>query len=697
MGMRRSCPVLVGRAAELRALEEAIADRGARPVILLGGEAGVGKTRLVAELAASVMGAGTATAIGACVHLGADALPFAPFVDGLGRYVEALGDRAPEIAGPGRAELGLLIPELGGDTDPVSSNGDSGPSRGRLYEAVRRLLDRAPEPLVLVIEDIHWADQSSLELLAYLASRLREGRAALVATFRTDELHRRHPLVPVLAELERGGRSVRIDLERLTQDQVVEMVRAVEGNVADERLAAIGARSDGNPFLVEELLSVLGGPAAALPSTLRDVLFARLGALSEPARRVLGILAMLGRPADIRLLQAALDPVLDLDAAIREAVDRAVLVVDAETGRLAFRHALIGEAVSDDLLPGERIRIHATLARILAADPSLASATRAGAAGEIAHHLLEARDLPAALRASVAAGQAAAAARAYPEARGHFERAVELAENHPAWLEESDLHGADLLDAAADASFRCGDVARAVALGRRAVAEAEADRATSPVRLSHLLGRLLEWLELSGDRAEVPQLAERAVGLVPADPPSPQLAYALLALASVRSHVAHDAAAMGLAREAVRVAAACGATGVEACSRAAVAISLVALARDDEAVAEIERSVVLAERSRGATEMGVAHVDRPAVYTSVGRFTELRPILAESRAALDGEGLLDMADVFLATDEAELLIVEGDWMEAERLLDRSLATDPSRLPRGTHLIDRGVLRVRCGR
>jgi DNA-binding CsgD family transcriptional regulator/tetratricopeptide (TPR) repeat protein len=713
MGMRRSCPVLVGREHELRALEEAVGDRLARPVILLGGEAGVGKTRLVAELAASVVGAGTATAIGACVHLGADALPFAPFVDGLGRYLETLGDRATDVLGSQGSDLAHLIPELGDGADIGATSDPTGPSRGRLYEAVRRLLDRAPEPLMLVLEDIHWADQSSLELLAYLAGRLREGRTALVATFRIDELHRRHPLVPVLAELARSGRAARLDLERLAPDDVARMVRAVDEDASPERVAALAARSDGNPFLVEELLSVPGGAAASLPSGLRDVLFARLGTLGEPARRLVSILATLGRPADVRLLQAAwgaardssVDPAAadpaaaDLDATIREAVDRAVVVIDPSSGRVAFRHALIGEAVADDLLPGERIRIHAALARVLAADPSLASATRAGAAGEIAHHLMEARDLPAALRASIVAGQAAAAARAYPEARTQFERAVELVEGNASGLDGTGVDRAGLLDAAADASFRCGDVARAVALGRRAVAEAEAtgEPAISPARLSYLLGRLLEWLELSGDRAEVDELAERAVSLVPADPPSPQRAYALLALASLRSHAARDGTATSLAREAVRVAEACGAIGVEACSRAAVAISLVGLARDDEAVQEIERAVALAELSRGPTEISVAHVDRPAIYASAGRFGDMRRILAESRAALDAEGVLEMTDVFLATDEAELLVAEGDWLAAERLLDRSLAGEPSRLPRGTHLIDRGLLRVRTGR
>ena len=195
-----------------------------------------------------------------------------------------------------------------------------------MYEAVRELLDRAPGGLVFVLEDIHWADRSSLELLEYLASRLRHGRTAIVATFRTDELHRRHPLVPVLAELDRSGRTTRVDLERLDGGQVGRLVRAIRDDAPDTLIEAIAARSNGNPFLVEELLAVDAGPAASLPGTLRDLLLARLGSLGEPARRVLGIVAAIGRPADVELVEAVWPgSPADLDGALREAVDRAIL------------------------------------------------------------------------------------------------------------------------------------------------------------------------------------------------------------------------------------------------------------------------------------------------------------------------------------------------------------------------------------
>jgi len=253
---------------------------------------------------------------------------------------------------------------------------------------------------------------------------------------------------------------------------------------------------------------------AVLPETLRDLLLARLGTLSDSTRRVLGIIAVAGRPVEVELVEAAWQgPPPELDAALREAVDRAILVVEPAGRRLAFRHALIGEAVADDLLPGERSRVHAALAEILAGRPDLASPTRAGAAAEIAHHLYEAHDLAAALTASVDAGDAAMAARAYAEAGRLYERALDLLERIPgdeALRSETRIR---LLDVAAEAMFHAGDAARAVSLGRQAVAAV--DGTVDDRRTAHLLCRLLEWSAGTGELEELAALGERAVGLGP--------------------------------------------------------------------------------------------------------------------------------------------------------------------------------------
>ncbi len=694
MGVRRSSPILVGRETELRALEEAVAARAERPLVLLGGEAGVGKTRLAGELATRAAAGRATVAVGSCVELGADLLPYAPFVESLGRLVEGLADGADELIGPARAELVPLLPNLAA---PAGAPGAGAWSQGRMYEAVRGLLDRAPDPLVLVLEDIHWADRSTLELLTYLARRLRHGRTALVATYRTDELHRRHPLLPVLAELERSGRATRIELGRLGRAEVAHLVSEIRGAPLPAALVeAIAGRSEGNPFLVEELLAADGGSATPLPETLRDLLLARVGAIEAPTRRALGIVAAAGRPVDGALVEAAWDgSTSDLDAALRDAIDRALLVVEPVGRKLAFRHALLAEAIDDDLLPGERVRLHATLARILRERPDLASGTSAGAAAELAHHLLAARDLPAALRATVRAADAAAVARAYPEARDLYERALELFEQVPGAEARAGTERAGLLDRAAEASFHAGDAGRAVALGRLAVAEAEG--AGEPARVGYLLGRLIEWTEEIGDFGALTELADRALALVPEVPPSPGRAFALIGRAAALLHRSRNYDGARAAAEAARVAAASGATGYEAIARSMRGTGLVGLGRDEEAFEEVERAAELAAISGGTEETVIVMANRVAVYGFPGHLDRVGGVLAEARRAVDREGSLVITEPYFDLWEACIQEWQGRRREAEALVSEHLGRSAAGPTTRSELLSfRGVMRVRRG-
>ena len=256
-----------------------------------------------------------------------------------------------------------------------------------------------------------------------------------------------------------------------------------------------------------------------------------------------------------------------------------------------------------------------------------------------------------------------------------------------------------LLDAAAEASFHSGDAARAVALGRQAVAAADGadDGAADPRRLAHLLGRLLEWSAGTGETEELGALGERAVELVPPDPPTVERAFALLTLASVRMHAGRHRECLGLALESARIAVACGAVRNEAGARSLVAVSLAGLGRDHEALEMIDRAVVLADSSHGTAEVGLAHINQAAVYSHAGRFADLPAVLASARAAVDREGLHDMSEPWLATDEVDLLVWQGRWGEAEALADRMIDAHPPPSPLAWHLLVRGQLRVRTGR
>ena len=466
--MRRvSSPVFVGRAEELAALDAALARAaGGEPaVVLVAGESGVGKSRLLAEFATRASAAGGRVLTGECIELVEGELPYAPIV----RMLRSLDpEELSELAGTGRAELSPLIPEAVEATDPRP---DEQFAQGRMFDLLLSLFGRLGErgPLVLVIEDLHWGDRSTRDFLAFLVRALRSERLLLVATYRSDELHRKHPLRPLLAEFDRVGRAERVELKRFSRLELVAQLAGIleeqpEGGLTD----ALFARSEGNPFFAEELLAA-GGRDGSLPETLRDALMVRVEALSEPSQEMLRLAAAAGRSVTHRLLaEVAERDELELQRALREAVANHVLVQEGSGETYAFRHALICEAINDDLLPGERSAVHLKLAQALAGDGSL-SADAVGPAAELAYHWQQAHDLPRALKASVEAGIQAERMRAPAEAAHQFENALGLWErvDDPEALTGTTL--VELLRRAAERAHLAGAPSRALALARRAL------------------------------------------------------------------------------------------------------------------------------------------------------------------------------------------------------------------------------------
>ena len=292
---RVSSPAFVGRVHEIARLRVALeqARSGTAAGVVVAGEAGVGKTRLVGELHRQARELGVLTLAGGCLDVGEGVVPFAPMVEALRPLTSLLEPEELErVLGSARAELARLIPELAG-ADQLA--GALPP--GRLFELVLGALHRLAETraVLLLIEDVHWADCSTRDMLGFLTRNLRGG-VALVLTYRSDELHRRHPLRPFLAELERSGKAERLDIERLTRGELVELIGGILGQAPLPGLAAdIWARSEGNPFFAEELVAArIEG--VDLPDALRDVLLARVETLSEETQQVLHVAAS-GRPA----------------------------------------------------------------------------------------------------------------------------------------------------------------------------------------------------------------------------------------------------------------------------------------------------------------------------------------------------------------------------------------------------------------
>ena len=407
----------------------------------MGGEAGIGKSRLIEEFAEEARASGARVLIGGCLELGESGLPYAPFIEALRTLIRETEPGAlPALLGPARGELARLLPELAARV-PVSppaaeDRGSPEPTRlsqARLFELVLGVLERLArsQALVAVIEDLHWADRSTRDLLLFLIRSLRRAPVLFVATTRSDEIDRHHPLLPLLAELERLDRVERIELRPFSHDELVAQLTAIAGAAPPEALVdRVLERTDGNPFYAEQVFAATEeGAGTDLPPLLRDVLLARVAELSERAQEVLRAASAAGRRVDDRMLAAVLDiGPRELNAALREVIDKQLLTPvvspDGDTS-YQFHHALLQEAVYRELLPGERSRLHAAYADVLG--------SRAGERGpgmpapaELAYHWDAARDWRHALPAAVAAGGAAEQVYAFGDGLRWYERALEL-------------------------------------------------------------------------------------------------------------------------------------------------------------------------------------------------------------------------------------------------------------------------------
>ena len=445
-------------------------DVGARAV-LLGGDAGMGKTRLLLELTDRAAAAGWRVLVGHCLDLADQLLPYLPFSELVGRFADEAPDlvEADAALDPARQPaLAALAPRRRLLSDDRPRAGLDDLPRSAVLDGVTAFLEAvgAHGPTLVVLEDLHWADQSTRDLVSFLLSRPPRGPVRLVASYRTDDLHRRHPLRTSLAGWARLPAVNRVSLAPLPDPDMRALVRGlVETDLPERRVAEIVARAGGNAFFAEELVGELvghagdGAGADGVPAPLADVLLLRLDRLDEEARAVVRAVSCAGRWVTHRMLAAVVDLGPDeLDRALRVAVDDNVLVHRAEAG-YGFRHALLAEAVHDDLLPGERVRLHARYVE------ALRSGVVEGTAAELATHARAAHDLPTAVRAGVRAGEEAMAVGGPDDAARHFAAALELAARPGgATAGEVDLVG--LVRRTTEALVAAGQPGRARALAR---------------------------------------------------------------------------------------------------------------------------------------------------------------------------------------------------------------------------------------
>ncbi|MET8084524.1 AAA family ATPase [Micromonospora sp. NPDC005237] len=685
MTVRAASSVLVGRQREIATLRDALgrAGKGDPATVLVGGEAGVGKTRLLEEFAAGATAAGARVLVGQCLELGEAGLPFAPFAAALRAVLRA--DGAEVFAGY-EAEFARLLPELGrvpaGLTAPSARPLTDAP-RGYLFDLVAELFQRLADarPLLLIIEDLHWADRSTRDLIGFLVRAARPGRLLLVCTYRTDELQRGHPLRPFLAELDRARGVERVELGRLDRDGTGAILADLLGGEPSPRAVDdIHDRTQGNPFFIEEL-AVAGSPlgCAALPETLRDLLLARVDRLPEPAQRVLRIAAAGGtRFAHGLLAEVAGLPEAELEDALRAAAAAQLVVADPD-GDYEFRHALVREAVHDELLPGEHARLHARFAAAIEAQPHLVVAGRAPA--EIAHHWYAAHDHPRALVAARVAACAAADRYAYAEQRRLLERALELWELVP---DAADLLGMDhlaLLEQTLDAAVTAGDFSRAITLTRAGLAEVDADAA--PLRAARLLdqrGRLMALLGKSDGRRELDEAYRLAAS-------GPFGVERVRLLADVAAHLVKIDP-----EQAARVAAEAS-TDAEALGEELVLlptrIALLCHQQLDNRLAELGSAEAVAQAAGDTAALVLVKVFQSDVLCELGRYAESAQAAEAGLAEARRVGISRSAGAYLLSNRAEALIALGRWDEAETVCAEAARIDLSGVT-GLHWLQLGA-------
>ncbi|MFF9510777.1 AAA family ATPase [Streptomyces sp. NPDC014724] len=693
---RSVSPVFVGRAGEFASLVDALTRVGAEgagradhsggepQALLVGGEAGVGKTRLVEEFLAAAVRREAVVAVGGCVEIGADGLPYAPFSTALRALRRTLPDEMAAACAGQEGELARLLPELGeADRDATDEH-----STARLFELTARLLERisAQRAVVLVLEDLHWADASTRHLLAYLFRTVRSGRLVVIGTYRSDDIHRRHPLRPLIAELDRLRTVRRIELARFNRAEVCRQLTGILAATPEAALVdEIFERSDGNAFFVEELAcSLESGDRSRLSDSLRDLLLVRVEALPEDAQKIARIVAEGGSAVEYELLAAVAGLGEDeLIGALRAAVGANLLLTTPEGNGYRFRHSLVREAVSDDLLPGERSRLNRRYAEALEIDPALVRAgeraTRLASYWYGAHDAAKA--LPAVLKASVEARRR----YAFSEQLRLLERAMELwddapdsvrrtlrpidyAESYPACgcdPEATPLRYLDLMAEATVAARFGGERERALAIAKKAMRVLDGE--DDPLRAAWFWvqrSRLMQDLTRGDGRQELANAQELVRGL----PPSVVHADVLMSVAGWGALHRPGAETLRAVDRAVEYARLVGDEYIELHARLTRGWLTADAGGVDEGIAEMYAVRDRADELHLVGIMSRAGINLPSTLEAMGRSLEAVAAADHGIEISRSHGIVDM-EAWVRCNQATSLFSLGHWDESRATTD----------------------------
>ncbi|HWE58499.1 MAG TPA: AAA family ATPase [Solirubrobacteraceae bacterium] len=659
----------VGRQSQLAELELAYreAREGSPRLLLIAGDSGVGKTRLLSEARFSLEGA--RVLFGQCLEQGELELPYAPLLGALRPLVRDQDPVFAELSPGTRSHLAALLPSLG-PAPPGDGAGADG--QMRLFESLLELLHlmSVRQPLVLVLEDMHWADRSTRAFAAFLARSLIGERVLVLLSYRSDELHRKHPLRPLLAELVRLESARLIELEPFDRGELAEALTDILGEQpAEDLIDRLLMRTDGNALYVEELLAAALDGRGATPQSLRDAFMLRIERMSADAGQAAGAVSV-GRAMDESMITrlTGIESAALRDA-LREAVAEHVLVADPD-GRFCFRHALLREVVYDDLLPGERNAMHLGLARELEATGELACAEdEAGRVAVIATHYAAAGDQSAALRATIRAARGAGRVHAYGEMADLYERAHGLWARVPDAEAVAGIDEVALLEEAANAHGLNGDMRHSEMLAAHGLKLLDPEQ--DPVRYARLLVRRgrSRW-RLNQARAGAEDL-ERALTLLP-DEPSLERARLLSFIARTRTLRGHYREALREGERARAVAEAVGLPVVVGEVLNTLGMATIALGDVEAGEALLREAITLAREQEDLDDLGTAYSNLADFLNLAGRTRDALGVIEEGQREVSTR--MGRYFAWMTMTHSVLAFEAGEWDAARASVGPPIGT-----------------------
>jgi DNA-binding CsgD family transcriptional regulator/tetratricopeptide (TPR) repeat protein len=680
--LRIPCPRFVGRGEELLWLQERLeeARQGRGGAVFLAGEAGIGKSRLLAELTMRVRQGEVRVLDGKCSLFEA-ALPYAPFIEAFRALLHA---RTPEqiaiLLGPYAPEVMKLLPELVQLLPGIQSNPPLAPAeeKSRLFESLYQVLGKiaSEAPLVLALEDIHWADAASLEFLHFLARRLRQDHWLILATYRPEELVHSGGLVELRQGLSRERLVQELRLKPLGPVETGELLSEVLGlsaPVSDAVLARIFQYGEGNPFFTEEVLREIveaeDTPVVHLdpkvlsrviiPATIQETILVRLNHLTPEARGMLAAAAVLGTTFDVETLQevsglageAFTRPFMNLISLQMVRTDRVPL-------RYSFRHHLIREVVVQNLAPDLQRTLHQRVGELLERHPSPAPQA-------LAYHFRQAGDRERTLRYALAAASDASAMYAYAEAARYFALALDALPTLPTKTRLA------LVENLGDALYHAGQLDQALAAFTTMLQCAQTLGLRKEMARAYRKAGQVENEEAAG--SGFPTWEKGLAILAQIDDPAEEamIRYAATCIATIAGQyqrgIAEGRAAVAAAKRAAN-------TGVLGRAYTTLAFPLSAQGQRDEARACAQMALALTQQAHDLEGELKALNNIGCFAMEDADFGRARTALESACALVEKLGRVPTMSLSLPIISlAELSLVEGRWDDAETL-SRNLMT-----------------------